>query len=102
MAKLKAYELQEQGLDTVEANHALGYATDLRNYSVAAAMLHDLGVTKIRLMTNNPEKQQALENEGITVLERVPLEIAAVPENKQYLQTKQTKLGHLLDIQGGN
>ncbi|OIN66854.1 bifunctional 3,4-dihydroxy-2-butanone 4-phosphate synthase/GTP cyclohydrolase II [Exiguobacterium sp. KRL4] len=101
MAKLKAYELQEQGLDTVEANHALGYATDLRDYKVAAAMLHDLGVTKIRLMTNNPDKQQALEQYGITVLERVPLEIAPVPENKHYLQTKQTKLGHLLDIQGG-
>ncbi len=101
MAKLKAYELQEQGLDTVEANHALGYATDLRDYKVAAAMLHDLGVTKIRLMTNNPEKQQALEQHGITVLERIPLEIDPVPENKQYLQTKQTKLGHLLDIQGG-
>lgn len=101
MAKLKAYELQEQGLDTVEANHALGYATDLRDYKVAAAMLHDLGVTKIRLMTNNPDKQQALEQHGITVLERVPLEIAPVPENKHYLHTKQTKLGHLLDIQGG-
>ncbi|VWX35480.1 fused 3,4-dihydroxy-2-butanone 4-phosphate synthase and GTP cyclohydrolase II [Exiguobacterium oxidotolerans] len=101
MAKLKAYELQEQGLDTVEANHALGFAADLRDYAVAAAMLQDLGVTKIRLMTNNPDKQQALETYGITVLERVPHEVPASLENHQYLKTKQTKLGHLLDLEGG-
>jgi len=72
MAKLKAYELQEQGLDTVEANHALGYPTDMRDYTVAANMLRDLGVTKIRLMTNNPDKQRVLEQEGIEIIERVP------------------------------
>ncbi|OAI88640.1 bifunctional 3,4-dihydroxy-2-butanone 4-phosphate synthase/GTP cyclohydrolase II [Exiguobacterium sp. KKBO11] len=102
MAKLKAYELQEQGLDTVEANHALGYPTDMRDYTVAANMLCDLGVTKIRLMTNNPDKQRVLEQEGIEVIERVPHQVPAEPENQRYLKTKQTKLGHWLDIQGGH
>jgi len=102
MAKLKAYELQEQGLDTVEANHALGYPTDMRDYTVAANMLRDLGVTKIRLMTNNPDKQRVLEQEGIEVIERVPHQVPAEPENQRYLKTKQTKLGHWLDIQGGH
>ncbi|HBQ77381.1 MAG TPA: bifunctional 3,4-dihydroxy-2-butanone-4-phosphate synthase/GTP cyclohydrolase II, partial [Exiguobacterium sp.] len=90
MAKLKAYELQEQGLDTVEANHALGYPTDMRDYTVAANMLRDLGVTKIRLMTNNPDKQRVLEQEGIEVIERVPHQVPAEPENQRYLKTKQT------------
>ncbi len=102
MAKLKAYELQEQGLDTVEANHALGYPTDMRDYTVAANMLRDLGVTKIRLMTNNPDKQRVLEQEGIEVIERIPHQVPAEPENQRYLKTKQTKLGHWLDIQGGH
>ncbi|MGN7851837.1 GTP cyclohydrolase II [Exiguobacterium sp. 22311] len=102
MAKLKAYELQEQGLDTVEANHALGYPTDMRDYTVAVNMLRDLGVTKIRLMTNNPDKQRVLEQEGIEVIERVPHQVPAEPENQRYLKTKQTKLGHWLDIQGGH
>lgn len=102
MAKLKAYELQEQGLDTVEANHALGYPTDMRDYTVAANMLRDLGVTKIRLMTNNPDKQRVLEQEGIEVIERVPHQVSVEPENQRYLKTKQTKLGHWLDIQGGH
>ena len=102
MAKLKAYELQEQGLDTVEANHALGYPTDMRDYTVAANMLRDLGVTKIRLMTNNPDKQRVLEQEGIEIIERVPHQVPAEPENQRYLKTKQTKLGHWLDIQGGH
>jgi len=102
MAKLKAYELQEQGLDTVEANHALGYPTDMRDYTVAANMLRDLGVTKIRLMTNNPDKQRVLEQEGIEIIERVPHQVPAEPENQRYLKTKQSKLGHWLDIQGGH
>lgn len=102
MAKLKAYELQEQGLDTVEANHALGYPTDMRDYTVAANMLRDLGVTKIRLMTNNPDKQRVLEQEDIEVIERVPHQVPVEPENQRYLKTKQTKLGHWLDIQGGH
>ncbi len=102
MAKLKAYELQEQGLDTVEANHALGYPTDMRDYTVAANMLRDLGITKIRLMTNNPDKQRVLEQEGIEIIERVPHQVPAEPENQRYLKTKQTKLGHWLDIQGGH
>ena len=102
MAKLKAYELQEQGLDTVEANHALGYPTDMRDYTVAANMLRDLGVTKIRLMTNNPDKHRVLEQEGIEVIERVPHQVPVEPENQRYLKTKQTKLGHWLDIQGGH
>lgn len=102
MAKLKAYELQEQGLDTVEANHALGYPTDMRDYTVAANILRDLGVTKIRLMTNNPDKQRVLEQEGIEIIERVPHQVPAEPENQRYLKTKQSKLGHWLDIQGGH
>jgi 3,4-dihydroxy 2-butanone 4-phosphate synthase/GTP cyclohydrolase II len=95
--KLHAYRLQDQGLDTVEANERLGFAADLRTYGPGAQMLHDLGVERIRLLTNNPRKVAGLEAHGIKVLERVPLIVAAGPDNRRYLSAKRQKLGHLLD-----
>ena len=95
--KIRAYGLQERGLDTVDANRALGFEDDLRNYDVAAAMLRELGVQSIRLMTNNPDKVQKLEREGIVVRERLPLAIPANPHNRSYLATKARRSGHLLD-----
>ncbi len=95
--KLKAYELQdEEGLDTVEANEALGFAADERGYGAAAAILDDLGVDAVRLLTNNPAKVDALEEHGIAV-ERVPLQVGRRPENADYLDTKAEKLGHAID-----
>lgn len=96
IAKLKAYELQEKGLDTVEANLALGYAPDLRDYGVGAQILVDLGLGKLRLMTNNPVKVTALAGYGLEIVERVPIEIPANPYNEKYLNTKLYKMGHLL------
>ncbi|MBD7907699.1 bifunctional 3,4-dihydroxy-2-butanone-4-phosphate synthase/GTP cyclohydrolase II [Sporosarcina gallistercoris] len=96
--KLKAYELQEQGLDTVEANAALGFPDDLRNYRISAQILQDLCISDIRLLTNNPRKLDGLAEYGITISERVPIELPSRPENKQYLQTKVEKLGHLLTL----
>lgn len=96
--KLKAYELQEQGLDTVEANAALGFADDLRDYGISAEILQDLGVMDVRLLTNNPRKLDGLTKYGITITERKPIELPALPENKKYLETKVEKLGHLLTI----
>lgn len=93
--KLKAYALQENGLDTVEANVALGLHPDLRDYRVSAAMLRDLGVTRVRLMTNNPDKVDALESCGITVVERVPLHVGAHEANESYRLTKQLKMNHI-------
>jgi 3,4-dihydroxy 2-butanone 4-phosphate synthase/GTP cyclohydrolase II len=94
--KLKAYALQDQGMDTVEANLHLGFADDLRDYYLAAQILRDLGITKIRLLSNNPRKLNALGNYGIEIVERQELIIAANALNKDYLDTKVTKLGHLL------
>ena len=94
--KVRAYELQDQGADTVEANEQLGFAPDLREYSMCEDMLRHLGVTRVRLMTNNPLKVEALEKHGIQVVERVPLMTGRNPHNDQYLDTKQEKMGHLL------
>ena len=93
--KISAYALQERGLDTVEANHALGLPEDARDYRVAAEMLLDLGVRRVRLMTNNPAKIEGLERHGVEVVERVPLRISPSPSNLRYLRTKREKLGHL-------
>jgi 3,4-dihydroxy 2-butanone 4-phosphate synthase/GTP cyclohydrolase II len=94
--KLKAYQLQDEGCDTVEANEALGFGADMRDYGIGAQILAALGVRRMRLMTNNPQKMVALEGYGLSVVERVPLEIAARPENENYLRTKCFKMGHLL------
>lgn len=94
--KLRAYELQDQGLDTVEANHQLGFPADARDYGVAAQILRDLGLNRVRLLTNNPAKVAALERNGIAVIERVPLVIPPTKANGHYLATKREKLGHLL------
>jgi 3,4-dihydroxy 2-butanone 4-phosphate synthase/GTP cyclohydrolase II len=96
--KLKAYELQEQGLDTVEANEALGYDADLRDYGMGAQILADLGLRKIRLITNNPRKIVGLEGYGLEVVERVPLIIEPNEFNKRYLAAKEQKLGHMLHL----
>lgn len=96
--KIKAYQLQEEGLDTVEANHALGFPDDLREYHTAAQMLAELGVASIDLMTNNPDKIAQLEASGIQVANRVSIEIAANPDDENYLITKKVKMGHLLDL----
>ena len=95
--KIRAYALQDQGLDTVEANVCLGFSPDQRDYAVAAAILHDQGIRSIRLMTNNPDKISDLESNQIRVVERVPLQVEAGPENRQYLRTKADKLDHLLE-----
>lgn len=97
MAKLKAYELQDTGLDTVEANVELGFAPDCRLYELPAQVLKLLGVPAVRLMTNNPEKVAALESAGIRVTERVSAEVEAHDSFERYLRTKQEKMGHLLD-----
>ena len=94
--KIRAYELQDQGKDTVEANQALGFNADLRDYGIGAQILVDLGLKNLRLVTNNPAKRAGLEGYGLTVLERVPVEVPANPENRKYLSTKRDKLGHLL------
>ncbi len=96
VAKLKAYELQEQGMDTVEANLALGYGADQREYRTSALMLQDLGVDTVRLMTNNPAKVEGLKRNGINVSERIPVLIEDNPYNAAYLETKRTRMGHLL------
>lgn len=94
--KLKAYKLQEQGLDTVDANIKLGFAPDLRNYGIGAQILKDLGVRQMRLLTNNPRKIRGLEGYGLEVVERVPIQMDANEDNDRYLHTKKDKLGHLL------
>jgi len=96
MAKLRAYELQDQGLDTVEANLSLGYRADHREFELPAEILKYLGVTSARLMTNNPEKVAALESAGIAVAERISAAIPSEPTFERYLQTKHEKMGHLV------
>jgi 3,4-dihydroxy 2-butanone 4-phosphate synthase / GTP cyclohydrolase II len=98
--KIRAYALQDQGQDTVEANHALGFAADMRDYKAGAHVLFDLGVRKVRLMTNNPDKVQALQEYGLEVTERVALEIPPRSANRDYLRTKRAKFGHLLSLVG--
>ncbi|MCD6051188.1 MAG: 3,4-dihydroxy-2-butanone 4-phosphate synthase, partial [Verrucomicrobia bacterium] len=94
--KIKAYKLQEQGYDTVEANLKLGYGMDLREYGLGAQILTDLGLKKIRLLTNNPKKVVGLDGYGLEILEQVPIRVKANPHNQKYLQTKRLKLGHLI------
>ncbi|HXE07536.1 MAG TPA: GTP cyclohydrolase II [Acidobacteriaceae bacterium] len=96
MAKLQAYELQDQGLDTIEANLELGYRADCREYELPAAMLQMMGVDSVRLITNNPQKVAALEAVGIKVVERISADVPAEPTFERYLQTKREKMGHLV------
>ena len=97
--KLKAYRLQEQGFDTVDANIQLGFPPDLRDYGVGAQILKDLGVRKIRLLTNNPRKIRGLEGHGLQIVERVPIQMEPNENNRKYLRTKKQKLGHLLQFE---
>jgi 3,4-dihydroxy 2-butanone 4-phosphate synthase/GTP cyclohydrolase II len=94
--KLQAYRLQDEGLDTVEANEQLGFRADLRDYGLGAQILHDLGVGKMRLLTNNPKKVVGLSGYGLEIVERVPLEIVPNLHNERYLKAKRDKLGHLI------
>lgn len=96
--KLRAYNLQDEGLDTVDANLALGHQADARDYDAAARILKDLGVAKISLLTNNPNKIEELQRLGIEVMERVPLQGEVNPENARYLLTKAARMNHLLDL----
>ncbi|PHR26637.1 MAG: bifunctional 3,4-dihydroxy-2-butanone-4-phosphate synthase/GTP cyclohydrolase II [Desulfotalea sp.] len=99
--KLKAYCLQdEEGVDTVEANHRLGFKSDLRDYGIGAQILRDLGVSKMAILTNNPKKIVGLEGYGIEVVERIPLEMPACEENKDYLMCKRDRMGHLIEVDG--
>jgi GTP cyclohydrolase II len=102
MAKLKAYELQDQGRDTVEANVELGFEADLRQYELPARVLKMLGVDRVKLMTNNPEKVAALESAGIAVTERVSAEVEALETFAAYVKTKQEKMGHIVETVFGD
>lgn len=96
--KMKAYNLQDEGMDTIKANHALGFHTDERDYSAAIEILKDLGIKKINLLTNNPEKIDAFEGSEVDVLQRIQIEIAPRKENHGYLKTKQKDMGHFMDL----
>jgi GTP cyclohydrolase II len=98
MAKLQAYELQDVGIDTIEANHALGFKADLRDFSLAAAILRDLRISRVRVLTNNPQKVRALRDGGIEVVERIPCEVSPTAHSLAYLQTKKRKMGHALAL----
>ena len=100
--KIRAYELQDQGADTVEANAHLGFEPDLRDYRLAVEILRSLGITRLRLLTNNPRKLNAITDAGISVVERVPIECGRNPHNESYLTTKADKLGHLLQLPGSS
>jgi 3,4-dihydroxy 2-butanone 4-phosphate synthase/GTP cyclohydrolase II len=94
--KLRAYNLQDEGMDTVQANEALGFRPDLRDYGIGAQILVDLGLSSVRFLTNNPKKIVGIEGYGLTVAEQIPLEVEPNPHNSGYLATKRDKLGHLL------
>ncbi|BCJ85803.1 bifunctional 3,4-dihydroxy-2-butanone-4-phosphate synthase/GTP cyclohydrolase II [Effusibacillus dendaii] len=96
--KIRAYELQEKGYDTVEANEKLGFAADLRDYGIGAQILRDLGVRELRLLTNNPRKIRGLEGHGLKIAERIPLQMESNPYNIKYLNSKKSKLGHMLNL----
>jgi 3,4-dihydroxy 2-butanone 4-phosphate synthase / GTP cyclohydrolase II len=98
--KLRAYKLQEDGLDTVEANERLGLPADLRDYGIGAQILADLGLSSIRILTNNPKKIRGLEGYGLSVTDQIPIEHAPNPHNENYLRAKREKLGHTLHHQG--
>jgi 3,4-dihydroxy 2-butanone 4-phosphate synthase/GTP cyclohydrolase II len=98
--KIKAYELQDQGMDTVQANEKLGFKADARDYSLGAAILKKLGLTTIKLLTNNPKKIEGLEKYGLKIVERIPIIIPPNVHNKHYLSTKKSKLGHLIEDKG--
>lgn len=99
--KIKAYALQDRGMDTVEANHSLGFQADLRHYGLGAQILKHLGVKQLRLLTNNPKKVIGLEGYDLTIVEQVPIEVASNPHNESYLNTKKEKLGHTLSLKKG-
>lgn len=96
--KIRAYALQDKGADTVEANEKLGFEVDARNYQQCAEILFDLGLCKVRVLSNNPDKIQALEEAGLRVVERVPIEVEALEPAAHYLKTKKEKLGHLIEL----
>lgn len=100
MAKLQAYELQDAGLDTVEANEKLGFKADHRDFTLPGEILKALGATRVRLLSNNPDKVEALERAGVQVVERVPCEVTPSPHAEEYLKTKKEKLGHLFSNSG--
>jgi GTP cyclohydrolase II len=97
MNKIRAYHLQDMGLDTVEANEYLGFPEDLRDYEVAAHIVRALGVASVSLLTNNPKKIEGLGRHGVRVVGRIPLQVRPNPHNRRYLDTKIRKMGHLLD-----
>ena len=97
VSKLKAYRLQDEGLDTVEANHRLGFKADLRDYMVGLQILKDLGLTKVRILTNNPKKTEAFENwVDLKVVEQVPIVAPSRPQSEKYMDAKRDKMGHVL------
>ena len=98
MAKMQTYELQDVGIDTVEANHALGFRADCRDFSLPAAILRDLGVNRVRLLTNNPSKSRALSSAGIELVAQIPCETAPTPHSLVYLRAKKEKMGHALSL----
>jgi GTP cyclohydrolase II len=102
MAKMEAYELQDGGLDTVEANHALGLKADYRDFSLPAAILRDLGITRVRLLSNNPHKASALAQNGIELVAHLRCEAAPNPHSFAYLRTKKERMGHVLNLRKGD